>query len=370
MISVRVQPDRVRAKKVREQVGSETLLAQRTADMASTDFTELEVDGKTVRISHPGKVYFSARGETKLDLARYFLALGPAVVRGVQRRPMVMKRSPDGAEGESFYQKRVPPGRPDWLQTVTVKFPSGRSAEELCPTDTAHIVWAANLGCMDLHPWPVRREDLDHPDELRVDLDPQPGTTFEQVRETARLARALLLECGLTAFPKTSGGRGIHMLVRIQPRWVFQDVRRAALALAREAERRAPALVTAQWWKEDRGERVLLDYNQNARDRTVASAYSVRPSKEARVSCPIRWEELDAAEPGDFTLATVPARVEKLGDPMEALDAHVGSLERLLEWADRDDAAGTPDAPWPPHFKKQEGEAPRVQRSRRAKAKE
>ena len=331
-------------------------------------FTELEVSGHKVRITNPDKVYFSARKETKLDLARYYLAVGEAALRGVLERPTVLKRYPGGAESEFFFQKRVP-HPPEWMQTVTVHFPSGRSAEEMCPTHVADLVWAANLGCLDLNPWPVRRADVDHPDELRVDLDPQPGVTFGQVRETAILVRALLEELGLKGFPKTSGSRGIHVYVRIEPKWPFEQVRQAALALAREISRRAPSLVTAEWWKEQRGERVFIDYNQNARDRTVASAYSVRANPEARVSFPVTWEELQTAELGDFTMATVPVLLEQRGDAAQALDAQAFKLDSLLALAERQAAEGQTDAPWPPHFQKQEGEAPRVQPSKRRKPK-
>jgi DNA ligase D len=325
---------------------------------------DLEVDGHTVTVSNPDKVYFSARGETKLDLVRYYLAVGPGALAGVFERPTVLKRFPDGAEGPSFFQKRVAAKRPDWLETVTVTFPSGRSAEELCPVDVAHIAWAANLGCLDLNPWPVRRGDLEHPDELRVDLDPQPGVAFETVRQVALEVRQVLEQHGLVGFPKTSGSRGIHVVVPIQPTADFLGVRRAALALAREVERRRPEQVTAAWWKEDRGERVFVDYNQNARDRTVASAYSVRANPDARVSCPLEWDEVPDVEPGDLTMATVPERFARRGDPAAGLEAQQRPLEGLLELAARDEAGGLGDAPWPPHFPKQEGEPHRAPRSR------
>jgi DNA ligase D len=320
----------------------------------------VEVDGHTVTVSNPDKVFFSARGETKLDLVRYYLAVGPGALRGVYLRPTVLKRFPHGAEGEFFYQKRVPPKRPEWIETVTVSFPSGRSAEELCPVDVAHIAWAANLGCLDLNPWPVRRDDVDHPDELRVDLDPQPGVDFDDVRRVALEARAVLDEHGLQGFPKTSGSRGMHVNVPIEPRWDFTEVRRAALALARAVERRMPEVATSAWWKEQRGERVFIDYNQNARDRTVASAYSVRANPEGRVSCPLDWDEVPDAEPSDLTLATVPARFAERGDPGAGLDDHRYDLTALLELAARDEAEGLGDAPWPPHFAKQRGEPRRV----------
>lgn len=328
-----------------------------------TDRVDIEVSGRTLAISNPDKVFFSARGDTKLDLVQYYVAVGDAALLGVYRRPTVLKRFPNGAEGEFFYQKRVPAKRPDWLTTTTVKFPSGREAEELCPTDVAHIVWAANLGCLDLNPWAVRAEDLDHPDELRVDLDPQPGVPFATVREVALAVRESLAEHGLEGFPKTSGSRGIHINVRIHTRWGFTEVRRAALALAREIERKMPDRVTSAWWKQDRGTRVFIDYNQNARDRTVASAYSVRANSDARVSAPLWWDEVAGVDPAELTIQTVPARLAAQGDPGAGIDDAPGSIESLLELADRDEAEGLGDAPWPPHFPKQAGE-PRRSRSR------
>ena len=314
----------------------------------AADFTEVEVDGRTVKVTNPGKVFFSARGETKLDLVNYYVAVGDGALLGVRERPTVLKRYPDGAEGEPFFQKRVPEkGRPDWIETVTVRFPSGRSADELCPVDVAHLLWAANLGCLDLNPWPVRRSDVDHPDELRVDLDPQPGMAYEDVRRVAFCARDVLDEHGLLGFPKTSGSRGIHVNVRIHARWDFLGVRRAALALAREVERRLPDLATTKWWKEERGQRVFIDYNQNARDRTVASAYSVRANPEGRVSCPLTWSELADADPADFTIATVPDRYRTIGDPGAAIDEVAHSLQSLLDLAERDEMEGLGDAPWP-----------------------
>jgi DNA ligase D len=325
---------------------------------------DIEVDGHTLRVSNPDKIFFSARGETKLDLVRYYLSVGPGALLGVRERPTVLKRYPDGAEEPFFYQKRVPSGRPEWVQTVTVSFPSGRSAAELCPVDVAHIVWAATLGCLDLNPWPVRRDDVDHPDELRIDLDPQPEVPFDAVRVTALEARAVLDEHGMDGFPKTSGSRGIHVNVPIEPRWGFTDVRRAALALARELERRMPDIATSAWWKEQRGPRVFVDYNQNARDRTVASAYSVRANPEGRVSCPLEWEEVLDADPNDLTIATVPARFAQRGDPAQGIDNRRHDLSSLLDLADRDQAEGLGDAPWPPHFAKQRGEPRRVAPSR------
>ena len=330
---------------------------------------EVEVDGHKLAISNPDKVFFSAAGASKLDLAQYYLAVGEGALRGVRERPTVLKRFPDGAEGESFFQKRVPARRPEWLQTVTVTFPSGRSADELCPVDVAHIIWAVNLGCIDLNPWPVRRADVDHPDELRIDLDPQPGVPFDAVRRVALESRAVLNEHGLEGFPKTSGSRGIHVNVPVEPRWTFTEVRRATLALARELERRMPDMATSAWWKEQRGERVFVDYNQNARDRTVASVYSVRAMPDGRVSCPLWWEEVPDVEPEDLTLATVPIRYRERGDAGAGLDDHRYDLSALLELAARDEAGGLGDAPWPPHFAKQRGEprrvAPSKARSRR-----
>jgi bifunctional non-homologous end joining protein LigD len=328
----------------------------------------VEVDGRTVSVSNPTKVFFSARGETKLDLVHYYVSVGPGALRGVYQRPTVLKRYPNGAEGEFFYQKRVPPQRPPWIETVTVSFPSGRHAEELCPVDVAHIAWAANLGCLDLNPWPVRRADVDHPDELRVDLDPQPEVPFEDVRRVALEVRAVLEEHGLVGFPKTSGSRGIHVNVPIEPNWDFTGVRRAALALAREIERRMPTVATSAWWKEQRGRRVFIDYNQNARDRTVASAYSVRANPEGRVSCPLAWDEVADVEPADLTIATVPVRFAERGDPGAGLDDRRYALDSLLELAARDEAEGLGDAPWPPHFAKQRGEAQRVAPSRARRA--
>lgn len=334
---------------------------------AKSPGAELEVAGRTVTISNPDKVYFPARGETKLDLARYYVAVGEGALRGVYRRPTVLKRFPEGALGDFFFQKRVPAARPDWLSTVTVAFPSGRTAEELCPTDAAHLVWAVNLGCLDLNPWPVRDDDLDHPDELRVDLDPQPGVPFAVVRDVALEVQAVLEDMAMIGWPKTSGSRGIHINIRIAPRWDFLGVRRAALALAREVERRMPTAVTSKWWKEERGERVFVDYNQNARDRTVASAYSVRNNAEGRVSCPLRWDEVADVEPGDLTLHTVPKRFAEIGDPGAGIDDAVCSLDALLDLADRDERDGLGDAPWPPNFPKMPGEGRRVAPSRAKK---
>ncbi|HUQ39182.1 MAG TPA: non-homologous end-joining DNA ligase [Acidimicrobiales bacterium] len=329
---------------------------------------EIEVAGRTVSVSNPDKVFFSTRGETKLDLVNYYVAVGEGALRGVYERPTVLKRYPDGAEAEPFFQKRVPANRPEWLETVTVDFPSGRSAEELCPVDVAHLIWAVNLGCLDLNPWPVRRPDVDHPDELRVDLDPQPGVTFDTVRRVALQVNEVLGEMGLVGFPKTSGSRGIHINIRVEPRWDFLEVRRAALALGREVERRMPDMATTAWWKEQRGERVFIDFNQNARDRTVASVYSVRANPQGKVSCPVEWDEVADVEPEDLTIATVPARYAERGDPGAGIDDVEHSLEPLLALAARDEAGGLGDAPWPPHFPKQKGEPRRVQPSKARKA--
>jgi DNA ligase D-like protein (predicted polymerase) len=324
----------------------------------------LTVAGREIAISNPNKVLFPHAGYTKLDLARYYLAVSEGALRGAGGRPNVLVRYPNGIDGEFFFQKRAPASRPSWIEVVSLKFPSGRSAEEVVPRDAAALVWMANLACLELHPHPVRADDLDHPDELRVDLDPVPGVEWSQIRTVAGIVRATLEAIGLVGWPKTSGSRGMHIYVRIERRWTFDEVRRAALALAREVERRAPDLATSKWWKEER-HGVFLDYNQNAKDRTIASAYSVRPTADARVSAPLAWHEIDACEPADFTLRTMPARVEQLGDLHAAMDQHAGSLVPLLELAARQLADGQGDAPWPPHYRKQPGEAPRVMPSRR-----
>jgi len=328
------------------------------------DAEVLEVAGREVVITNPGKVFFSRTGHTKLDLVNYYLAVAEGAVRGVFGRPMALKRFVEGAGGEAFFQKRAPANAPDWIETVELSFPSGRTAREIVVRDAAQLIWVINLGCIDLNPHPVRAEDLDHPDELRVDLDPVPGVEWQQVREVALVAGQVLADMGLVGWPKTSGSRGIHVYCRIEPRWTFPEVRRAAVALAREVERRAPRLATSKWWKEER-HGVFLDYNQNAKDRTIASAYSVRPTPDARVSTPLRWEEVAGSDATSFTIDTVPARFAAAGDPAEEMDAAPGSIERLLELAAEHEAAGLPDAPWPPHFAKQAGEAPRVQPSKR-----
>ena len=328
---------------------------------------ELEVAGRTVWVRNPDKVYFPAAGHTKLDLVRYYLAVAEGTLRGIRNRPMALKRYPDGADGEFFYQKRAPANRPPFVRTVTLSFPSGRTADEVVVDEAAGLAWVVNLGCIDLHPHPVRADDLDHPDELRVDLDPVPGVPWSTVRHVALVAREALEAVGLVGWPKTSGSRGIHINVRIERRWTYPEVRRAALALARDIERRAPSLATSKWWKEER-HGVFVDYNQNAKDRTVASAYSVRPTPDARVSMPLRWEEVPTVEPEAFTLATVPRLVAEQGDAAAGIDEVAGSLEALLELAARHEAEGLGDAPWPPHYRKQPGEPPRVQPSRRRTA--
>jgi DNA ligase D-like protein (predicted polymerase) len=333
--------------------------------VAKTDTSEvLTIDGHDVRVSNPDKLYFTKQIKlTKLELVRYYLSVAPGALAGIQDRPIVLKRYVNGAEGEAFYQKRAPDNRPEWLRTVTLSFPSGRFAEEVVVDDAAGLAWVVNLGCIELHPHAVRANDLDHPDELRVDLDPNPGVGWDDVRAVALEVNALLQEMGLRGWPKTSGSRGMHVNVRIEQRWTFSEVRRAAVALSREIERRVPKLATSKWWKEER-HGVFLDYNQNAKDRTTCSAYSVRPLPDARVSMPLRWEEVEACDPADFNVLTVPPRFAELGDAHAEMDLHAGSLEKLLELAARDEASGLGDAPWPPHFQKMEGEAPRVAPSR------
>jgi bifunctional non-homologous end joining protein LigD len=324
----------------------------------------LQIEGREVRVTHPGKLYFSRQTKlTKLDLVRYYLSVAPGALAGIRDRPVVLKRFVNGAEADAFYQKRAPGDRPTWLRTVTLSFPSGRTAEEVVVDDAAGLAWIVNLGCLELHPHPVRSSDLDHPDELRVDLDPGPGVEWVTVRQVALEVQSLLKELGLRGWPKTSGSRGIHVNVRIEPRWTFTEVRRAALALSRAVERRVPDLASSKWWKEER-HGVFLDYNQNAKDRTTCSAYSVRPLPDARVSAPLHWDEVPACEPADFTVLTMPARFTQVGDPHAAMDAAAGTLDALLELAAKDEAAGVGDAPWPPHFRKMEGEAPRVQPSK------
>jgi bifunctional non-homologous end joining protein LigD len=324
----------------------------------------LELSGREVAISNPSKVFFSRAGVTKLDMVRYYLAVAPGALAGVHDRPMALKRFVNGAESEAFFQKRAPEKRPDWIETVELRFPSGRTADEVVVSGEAGLAWVINLGCIDLNPHPVRTSDLDHPDELRVDLDPVPGVEWPQIRDVAMVARGVLADFGLTGWPKTSGSRGLHVYARIEPRWSFGDVRRAAVAVAREIERRAPDIATSRWWKEER-HGVFVDYNQNAKDRTVASAYSIRPVPDARVSAPLTWAEVPSCDPAAYRIDTMPARFAAIGDPWAGMDEAAGSLESLLELAARDEAAGLPDAPWPPHYEKQSGEAPRVQPSKR-----
>jgi DNA ligase D len=339
--------------------------------------TDLEVSGRTVRVSNPDRICFPARGFTKLDVVTYYIAVGDGILRALRERPTTLERWPGGViegaklstrmdhSGDAFYQKRIPTkGVPPWVQTATISFPSGRTADELCPADLAHVAWAAQLGTIVFHPWPVRRHDTDAPDELRIDLDPQPGTDFADAVAAAREVRGLLDELGWVGFPKTSGGRGVHIYVRIAPRWSFTEVRRAAIAFAREVERRRPDLITTKWWKEQRGQRVFVDYNQMARDRTIACAYSLRANARATVSTPVTWEELGQAEPNDFTLDTVRERFAAIGDPHASIDDVGHDISLLLEWAERDDRVGEGDLPYPPDHPKMPGEPPRVQPSR------
>jgi bifunctional non-homologous end joining protein LigD len=324
----------------------------------------LSLEGREVQVTNPDKLYFSSQVRvTKLELVNYYLSVAPGALAGIKDRPVVLKRFVNGAEAEAFYQKRAPDKRPEWLRTVTLSFPSGRTAEEVVVDDAAGLAWIVNLGCIELHPHPVRSADLDHPDELRIDLDPIPGVAWDDVRLVALEVRALLEELGLRGWPKTSGSRGMHVNVRIEPRWTFTEVRRAAVALSRAVERRVPKLASSKWWKEER-HGVFLDYNQNAKDRTTCSAYSVRPLPDARVSTPLHWNEVADCNPEEFTIFTVPERFAKIGNPHAEMDAFPGSLEKLLGLANKDEAAGLEDAPWPPHFRKMEGEAPRVMPSR------
>ncbi len=325
--------------------------------------TVLSVDGREVHITHPEKLYFSQAKVSKLDLVRYYLSVASGALAGIRDRPIVLKRFVNGAEGEAFYQKRAPENRPAWLRTVTLSFPSGRTAEEIVVDDAAGLAWIVNLGCIELHPHPVRSGNLDHPDELRIDLDPVPGVSWEDVRRVALEVKVVLDELGLRGWPKTSGSRGMHINVRIEPRWTVAEVRRAAVAFSRAVERRAPALASSKWWKEER-HGVFLDYNQNAKDRTTCSAYSVRPLPDARVSTPLHWNEVPDCDSADFTIFTIPERFAKIGDPHADMDGEPGSLEKLLDLADKDEAAGLGDAPWPPHFRKGDAEAPRVAPSR------
>src|ERR1700732_1766163 len=332
--------------------------------MAAPREEVIEAAGRQVTITNPDKVFSPRTGHTKLDLVRYYMAVAEGAIRGVYGRPMALKRFVTGAEGEAFFQKRAPTSRPEWIETVELSFPSGRTAEEIVVRDAAQLAWIINLGCIDLNPHPVRAGDLDHPDELRVDLDPVPGVPWAQIRDVAMVTRDVLKDFGLVGWPKTSGSRGIHIYCRIEPRWTFPDVRRAAVALAREVERRAPDIATSRWWKEER-HGVFLDYNQNAKDRTVASAYSLRPVPDARVSAPVTWDELESCQPEDFTLRTMPQRFAAIGDRHAGIDDHACGLEPLLELSARQEAQGLGDAPWPPHYRKQAGEPRRAQPSRR-----
>jgi bifunctional non-homologous end joining protein LigD len=342
----------------------ETALGVTVAPRKDDTTETLSIDGREVRITHPEKLYFTKQVKvTKLDLVRYYLSIAPGALNGIRDRPIVLKRFVDGAEGQAFYQKRAPENRPEWMRTTTLSFPSGRIAEEIVVDDAAGLAWIVNLGCIELHPHPVRSGDLDHPDELRVDLDPGPGVKWNDVRLVSMEVKALLEEMGLRGWPKTSGSRGMHVNVRVQPRWTFSEVRRAAVALSREIERRVPKLASSKWWKEER-HGVFLDYNQNAKDRTTCSAYSVRPLPDARVSMPLHWDEVTECDPADFTILTAPQRFAEIGDPHAEMDQATGSLEKLLELADRDQESGLGDAPWPPHFRKMAGEDTRVAPSR------
>jgi DNA ligase D len=333
----------------------------------ATPSTEIQVGARTIRITNPDRVYFSARGETKLDLVDYYLSVGPGIVRALRERPCMLHRYPEGVDGEKIYQKRLPKGAPDWVQSVEVRFPSGRTADELCVTELAAVAWAVQMSTVEFHPWHSRRADTERPDELRIDLDPGPGATLENCKRVAVVVREVLDELGAIGWPKTSGSKGLHVYVRIAPRFGFREVRRAALAFAREVERRIPNDVTTAWWKEERGEgRVFLDYNQNARDRTIACAYSVRGRPEGPVSAPVTWDELPDVETDDFTIVTMPARFAERGDLHAGIDEAVWDIEPLLDWAERDERdRGLGDAPYPPHFPKEEGEPPRVQPSKK-----
>src|ERR687892_1505460 len=333
----------------------------------ASPFVELEIGGRTVKVTNPDKVFYRKLKATKLDHVQYYVSVAEGIVRALYERPTQLKRHPDGAEGEVIWQKRVPEKRPDWIETARVTFPSGRHADELCVTEVAQVAWAANLAVVDFHPWPSRRRDVDHPDELRIDVDPQPGTAFADAKAVASVVREVLDEIGYVGWPKTAGNRGIHVAVRIEPNWEFPVVRRCALAFAREVERRLPELVTTAWWKEERGERVFIDYNQNARDRTIASAYSVRGRADATVSAPVTWDELPDVETEDFTLASMPARFAEVGDVQAGIDDAVCDLNVLLEWVEREEAAGVGEAPYPPNFPKMPGEPSRVQPSRAKK---
>ncbi len=344
----------------------------------TTPAVELEVGGRTVRVSNPDKIYFAERGLTKLDVVQYFLSVGDGILGALRDRPTTLERWPSGVfegaklstradnRGDAFYQKRVPQGAPDYVQTATITFPSGRTADEICPTELAVVAYCANLGTLTFHPWPVRRGCVDQPDQLRVDLDPQPGTDFSDAVRVSGEARALLQELGMDGHPKTSGGRGLHLYVPIEPRWTFVQARRAVIAFGRELERRMPDQVTMNWWKEERGQRIFIDFNQMARDRTIASAYSVRANNRARVSAPLRWDEVPHVVPNDFDVITMPARFAQVGDLHAAVSTEAHSLDRLLEMSERDERDhGQGDMPYPPEYPKMPGEPPRVQPSRK-----
>jgi DNA ligase D len=332
-----------------------------------SDATEVDIAGRAVRLTSPDKIYFADRGFTKRDVFDYYRAVGDGIMRALGNRPTTLQRFPEGLDGETFFQKRVPTrGVPPWVQTARITFPSGRRADELCPADLAHVAWAAQLGTIVFHPWPVRAGNTDNPDELRIDLDPQPGTDFTHAVAVASTVREVLSDLGFVGFPKTSGGRGIHVYVRIRPDWTFIQARRAVIALAREVERRRPDLATTSWWKEERGEKVFLDFNQMCRDRTIACAYSLRANRRATASTPVTWDELPQVEPNDFDLATVPPRIAAIGDPHVAIDDVAHDLAPLLEWVERDERAGQGDMPYPPEYPKMPGEPLRVQPSRKA----
>jgi DNA ligase D len=334
----------------------------------ASPFVELHVGPRTVKVTNPDRIYFPARGETKLDLANYYIAVGEGIVRALHDRPCMLHRYPEGVGGEKIYQKRLPKGAPDWVETAEVSFPSGRTADELCVTELASVIWAVQMSTVEFHPWHTRRPDVEMPDELRIDLDPQPGTDFDDAKRVAQLVREVLNDLGAIGWPKTSGNRGIHVYVRISPDFGFREVRRAALAFAREVERRAPEEVTTAWWKEERGAKIFLDFNQNAKDRTIAAAYSVRGFDHGPVSAPVTWEELPDVETADFTIATMPDRFAKLGDVHAAIDDVQFDIQPLLDWADRDETdRGLGDAPYPPNYPKMPGEPMRVQPSRAKK---
>jgi DNA ligase D-like protein (predicted polymerase) len=353
---------------VRTRIGDARAALTKVIPMGKAPQTVLEAAGREVVITNPDKVFFPQAGHTKLDLAKYYAAVAEGALRGIAARPIVLKRYVNGADREPFFQKRAPEQHPDWIETVELSFPSGRTAREIVVRNAAQLLWIVNLGCIDLNPHPIRADDLEHPDELRVDLDPGPGVSWDDIRRVTLLVRDVLDEHGLRGWPKTSGSRGMHVNVRIERRWGFDQVRRAALALAREVERRAPEQATSKWWKEER-HGVFLDYNQNAKDRTVASAWSVRPTPDARVSMPLEWDEVGACDPAAFTLVTARARFAERGDASAGIDAAAGSLDKLLELSAAQEAAGLGDAPWPPHYKKQDGEPTRVMPSRRKGAK-